>query len=271
MMSVFAPGFLAGKLAVVAGASTGINLQIARRLGQAGAHVVVFSRSAERIAAAVASLEADGCSAEGFAQDVRDAPGVTALFERIGEARGEIDILVSGAAGNFVAPALGISPNGFKTVVDIDLLGTFHVLRASYPHLRKPGASLVNISAPQGILPFAHQAHVNAAKAGINSLTQTLAVEWAGAGVRVNAVVPGPIGDTEGMARLSPDQDATDALLRRIPLGRYGSKDDIAALTLFLCSRAAANITGTIMISDGGQMLVGAGGLEHALGSAHGG
>lgn len=268
MFEVFAPGVLSGKLAVVAGASSGINLQIARRLGQAGAHVVVFSRSEAKIAAAAEELRADGCSAEGFAQDVRDYAGVAALFERIADTRGEIDVLVSGAAGNFVAPALGISPNGFKTVVDIDLLGTFHVLRASYPHLRKPGASLINISAPQGLQPFAHQCHVNAAKAGVNSVTQTLAVEWGPAGVRVNAIVPGPIGDTEGMARLSPDAQSTDAMLRRIPLGRYGAKDDIAALALFLCSPAAANITGAIMISDGGQTLVGPGGLEAAVGAA---
>jgi NAD(P)-dependent dehydrogenase (short-subunit alcohol dehydrogenase family) len=268
MLDVFAPRLFSGRLAVVAGASSGINLQIARRLGQAGARVVVFSRSEERIAAAVEQLTADGCSAEGFAQDVRDYAGVAALFDRIGATHGQIDVVVSGAAGNFVAPALGISANGFKTVVDIDLLGTFHVLRASYPHLRKPGASLINISAPQGLQPFAHQCHVNAAKAGVNSLTQTLAVEWAPAGVRVNAIVPGPIGDTEGMARLSPDAASTQALLGRIPLGRYGTRDDIAALALFLCSPAAANITGALMVSDGGQTLVGAGGLGSALGAA---
>ncbi|KRB49625.1 SDR family oxidoreductase [Phenylobacterium sp. Root700] len=267
MFSVFAPGLFAGKLAVVAGASSGINLQIARRLGQAGAHVVIFSRSEDKIAAAVEDLRQDGCSAEGFAQDVRDYPGVATLFERIAVTRGEIDIVISGAAGNFVAPALGMSANGFKTVVDIDLLGTFHVFRASHAHLRKPGASLISISAPQGLLPFAYQCHVNAAKAGVNSLSQTLAVEWASDGIRVNVIVPGPIGDTEGMDRLSPDPEATDALLRRIPLGRYGGKDDIAALAVFLSSEAARNITGAIMVSDGGQTLIGAGGVAAALGA----
>src|SRR3546814_5331450 len=104
---------------------------------------------------------------------------------------GKIDIVISGAAGNFVAPALGISSNGFKTVVDIDLVGTFHVLRASFQYLNRPGASLISITAPQGVNPSMFQAHVCSAKAGINMLTKCLALEWGPAGVRVKAISPG--------------------------------------------------------------------------------
>src|SRR6185295_16943320 len=113
-----------------------------------------------------------------------------------------------GAAGNFVAPALGMSANGFKTVVDIDLMGTFHVFRASFAFLRRPGASLIAITAPQAVRPSMFQAHVCSAKAGINMLTKCLAMEWGPAGVRVNAISPGPIADTEGMRRLAPSAEA---------------------------------------------------------------
>jgi len=267
MTNPFRENLLAGKAAVVAGASSGINLQIATRFAQAGARVAIFSRSEEKIQAAAAGIRALGGEATGFAQDVRDYAGVAATLASAATAYGPFDIVVSGAAGNFVAPALGMSANGFKAVVDIDLLGTYHVFRASHEHLRKPGASLISISAPQALLPYALQAHVGAAKAGVEMLTKVLAVEWAGEGIRVNSIVPGPIAETEGMARLSPNADAENRNRRAIPLQRFGSKDDIAWLALFLCSQAAVNITGATLVSDGGQMLVGAGGMAGRLGA----
>ena len=136
---------------------------------------------------------------------MRDPAAVAAAIAAFAAAAGPIDVLVSGAAGNFPAPAHELSPNGFKAVVDIDLLGTFHVMKAAYPHMKRPGGSLINISAPQAVDPHgACRSHVCAAKAGVDMVTRCLAIEWGPEGLRVNGVVPGPIDGTEGMARLAP-------------------------------------------------------------------
>lgn len=255
MDGVFKDGSLAGKVAFIAGGTSGINLGIAQHFGQAGAKVAVISRSAEKVAAAVDAIRSSGATATGMAADVRDFGAIEAALEATAEAYGAIDIVVSGAAGNFIAPALGLSANAFKTVVDIDLLGTFNVLRASFQHLRKPGASLIAITAPQGAAPALFQAHACAAKAGVNMLIRCLAMEWGPAGVRVNAISPGPIADTEGMARLAPDPAAEAAIKSRLALRSYGSKRDIADAALFLASENARYITGTILDCDGGLLL----------------
>jgi NAD(P)-dependent dehydrogenase (short-subunit alcohol dehydrogenase family) len=258
-MSPFKDGLLVGKTAFVAGASSGINLQIATRLALAGAAVTIISRSPEKIEAAAAGIRAQGGKCIGIAQDVRDHDGVGAAFAKAAEAHGPIDILVSGAAGNFVAPFNGISYNGFRAVIDIDLVGTFNVMRQGFQHLRKPGAACINISAPQSLHPYPMQAHVNAAKAGVDMLTRTLAVEWGELGVRVNSIIPGPIAETEGMARLAPTPEAKAASARNVPLKRLGTKDEVADLALFLVSDAAAYITGAVMPCDGGLSLLGVG------------
>jgi NAD(P)-dependent dehydrogenase (short-subunit alcohol dehydrogenase family) len=254
-MDVFRPGLLAGKTAFVAGGSSGINLGIAHGLAAAGAKVAIISRKPEKVEAAVAELRAAGHEAMGNAADVRDYAAVEASLKGVHEAWGDIDIIISGAAGNFVAPAIGMSANAFRTVVDIDLIGTFHVLRAAFECLRKPGASVISITAGQAVNPTAFQSHVCAAKAGINMLTRCLALEWGGAGVRVNAIAPGPISDTEGMARLTPTPEAEAALKKMIPLGDYGEKKDIADLAIFLSSDAAKYITGAILDCDGGSSM----------------
>ena len=244
---------LVGKTAFVAGASSGINLGIAKRFAAAGANVVLISRSAEKIEAAAKEVSAFGKPAIGIAADVRDYAAVEAALRRTHETFGEIDIVLSGAAGNFVAPALGMSANGFKTVVDIDLIGTFNVLRASFEFLRRPGASLISITAGQAERASLFQAHVCAAKAGINMLTKCLALEWGPAGVRVNATSPGPIADTEGMARLAPTEADELRVKSRVALRRYGEKDEIADMALFLSSDQARYVTGAIVPVDGGS------------------
>jgi NAD(P)-dependent dehydrogenase (short-subunit alcohol dehydrogenase family) len=254
-METFTPGLLKGKTAFIAGGSSGINLGIAHGFAEAGARVAIISRKPEKVETAVAGLEAAGHEAMGAAADVRDFAAVEAALKSVHEAWGEIDILVSGAAGNFLAPAIGMSANAFRTVVDIDLIGTFHVLRAAYEFLRKPGASVISITAGQAVNPTMFQSHVCAAKAGINMLTRCLALEWGGAGVRVNAIAPGPISDTEGMARLTPTPEAEAALKRMIPLGDYGEKRDIADLAIFLSSDSARYITGAILDCDGGSSM----------------
>lgn len=245
-------GILAGKTAFIAGGSRGINLGIALGFAAAGAKVAILSRSPERVAEAVSEIRTAGHEAVGYVADVRAFTEVERSLCGTRDLYGEIDIVVSGAAGNFLAPAIDLSPNGFKSVVDIDLLGTFNVLKASYPYLRKPGASLISITAPQAVQPTAQQIHVCAAKAGVNMVTKCLALEWGIHGIRVNAISPGPIAGTEGMRRLTPTPDMESAFKMRIPLGRYGEIVDIAELAIFLASDGSRNMTGAIVDCDGG-------------------
>ncbi|MDR3507813.1 MAG: SDR family oxidoreductase [Caulobacteraceae bacterium] len=254
-MSGLKDGLLAGKVAFVAGGSSGINLGIAQHFARAGAKVALISRSPEKIAAAAKTITDEGFEAIGLAADVRDYAAVEAALRQTHDQFGKIDVVLSGAAGNFVAPALGMSANGFKTVVDIDLIGTFNVLRASYEFLNRPGASLISITAGQAVRPAMFQAHVCAAKAGINMLTKCLAMEWGPAGVRVNAISPGPIADTEGMRRLAPTPEDEARIKGRITLRDYGTKTDIAEAALYLSSDSAKYITGTILNVDGGSEL----------------
>jgi NAD(P)-dependent dehydrogenase (short-subunit alcohol dehydrogenase family) len=177
---------------------------------------------------------------------------------------GPIDVLLCAAAGNFPAPVKGMSANGFKAVVDIDLIGCFNTCRAAYEFLRKPGASIVSISANHATQPIAYQAHVCAAKAGIELLTKTLAIEWGPEGIRANCITPGPTDDTEGMRRLAPTEETRNRIIGNIPLRRYGTKDELADLALFLCSDAAGYITGSVFVCDGGQGLMRPGILEAA-------
>lgn len=246
-----------GRTVFVAGGSSGINLGIAKGFAQAGADVAIVSRNAERVAGAVKELEAFGQRVLGLSADVRDAQAIADALRQAHEALGPIDVLVSGAAGNFLAPALGMSANGFKTVVDIDLNGTFHVMRAAFEFLRRPGACVLNISAPQAFNPTKFQAHVCAAKAGVDMLTRVLAMEWGAEGVRVNSIVPGPIGNTEGIRRLAPTPEALQKMTVSVPLQRMGSVEEIADMALFLASPHAAFVTGAIIPVDGGSSLAG--------------
>lgn len=248
-----------GKAVFVAGGTSGINLGIAQAFATAGARVAVFSRSPERVDGAVASLRTLGAEVLGFVGDVRDMASVQEAMAATAEAWGGIDVLCSGAAGNFVAPAAMMSPNGFKSVMDIDLLGSFHVLRAAYPFLTKPGASIINISAPQASIATPLQAHVCAAKAGVDMLTRVLAMEWGPEGIRVNSIVPGPIDGTEGMARLTPTRESREAVIRNLPLRRYGDLTSVAKVAVMLSSSICDYVTGVVLPVDGGASLAGPG------------
>ncbi|MET0379562.1 MAG: SDR family oxidoreductase [Spongiibacteraceae bacterium] len=241
----------------VAGGTSGINLGIADAFARAGANVSVCSRDPVKIEAAKAQLGAHGVGANGYQADVRKYDDVENALKQAHAQFGDIDVLVSGAAGNFVAPALGISSNGFKTVIDIDLMGTFHVMRAAHQFLRKPGASLINISADQALRGYVGQIHVCAAKAGIDQITRVLALEWAAEGIRVNSVMPGPIADTEGMRRLASTPEAEAKLTSMVPLRRYGTKQEIANACMFLSSSLGEYITGVVLPVDGGMAIAG--------------
>jgi NAD(P)-dependent dehydrogenase (short-subunit alcohol dehydrogenase family) len=258
-MTAFLDGLLKGKLAVITGGGSGINLRIAERFARQGAKVALIGRRQEKLDVAVQGITALGGTALGFSADVRDYPALERVMGEIESRAGAIDLLVCGAAGNFPAMAMGMSANAFKSVVDIDLLGTFNACRAAYEHLRKPGASIINISAPQAFTPMPMQSHVCAAKAGVDMITRTLAIEWGPEGVRVNSIVPGPIDDTEGIKRLAASEEVKNAMTGSIPLRRLGTKDDIAELAMFLASDSSSYISGTVMVCDGGQSLLGSG------------
>jgi NAD(P)-dependent dehydrogenase (short-subunit alcohol dehydrogenase family) len=246
-----------GKVVFVSGGTSGINLGIAHAFARAGAKLSVISRKQDKVDAAVAELKHHGGDAIGFATDVRDYAKTEEAIKATHAKLGDIDVLVSGAAGNFPAPAMGISPNGFKSVIDIDLLGSFHVLRAAFPYLRKPGGCIISISAPQAYNPMEFQMHVCAAKAGVDMITRVGAMEWGPVGIRINSVVPGPIDDTEGMKRLAPTPETRRIVAESVPLGRFGTVQHIADCCLWLASPMAEYVTGTVIPVDGGWSLGG--------------
>jgi peroxisomal 2,4-dienoyl-CoA reductase len=252
--SVFAPNILAGKVALVTGGGTGITGGVARALADAGARVALVSRKIENLEPAAARIESAGGEALAFAADVRDYAQVERAVAATVERFSRLDIVVNGAAGNFLCAAEELSPNGFGTVVDIDLKGTFNVCRASFGELKKRGGHILNISATLHYLGTPMQLHVSAAKAGVDALTRNLAVEWGPHGIRSNAIAPGPIADTEGMRRLVPEE-IRQRLTKRIPLGRLGLIRDVEQCAVFLCSEAASFISGAVIVVDGAHWL----------------
>jgi len=247
-----------GRHVIVFGGTTGINFGIADAFASRGAAVTVVSRNPENVAQALERLKVHGTQVLGRSADVRDFAAVgTVLAESVAQF-GPVDVLVSGAAGNFLAPATRMSANAFKSVVDIDLMGSFHVLRQAHAHLRKPGASVINITAPQSTVAMRWQSHACAAKAGVDQLTRVLALEWGREGVRVNAISPGPIAGTEGVARLfGSGEEGERELASSVALQRFGELDDIANLAMFLASPYASYISGAVIPCDG------AGAVDH--------
>jgi 2,4-dienoyl-CoA reductase [(3E)-enoyl-CoA-producing], peroxisomal len=254
MTRTFDPELLKGRVALITGGGTGICRGIALAFAEHGCDVAITSRKIEHLEPTVEELRATGVRAVGRAADVRDPAAVNEVVAAVVADLGQLDILINGAAGNFVCLAENLSPNGFGTVVDIDLKGTFNVSRAALPHLKTRGGSVLNISATLPYLGVMGQSHAAAAKAGIDSLTRTLAVEWGPHGIRVNGIAPGPIAGTEGVRRLTSEA-SRDHAARSCPLGRLGTTDDIAGAALYLCSDAASYVNGVTLVVDGGLWL----------------
>ena len=245
-----------GKTVFVTGGGSGINLGVARNFAALGAKVAICGRTQAKLDAAAEELRAFGAQTCAVAADVRDSAALEAALARSGEELGPVDVLVCGAAGNFLVPAEKLSTNGFKSVIDIDLLGSFNAARAGFEQLKKTRGSLIFISAGMAYMPHAFQAHVGAAKAGIDMLMKNLAIEWGTHGIRCNSIVPGPIEGTEGMKRLV-DAGARDQFTASVPLRRMGTVDDIGQTAVILASPLASYITGCVVVCDGGQNLVG--------------
>jgi 2,4-dienoyl-CoA reductase [(3E)-enoyl-CoA-producing], peroxisomal len=261
MTSIFADGILKGRVVFVTGGGTGITGGVARALAAAGANVALVSRSMEHLEAAAKVIndergEMPALHGEALpvAADVRKPDEVERAIAAAVERFGKIDIVVNGAAGNFLCKPEDLSPNGFGTVIDIDLKGTFNVCRAAFEQLKTNGGQILNISATLHYLGTPMQLHVSAAKAGVDALTRNLAVEWGRYGIRANAIAPGPIEDTEGMKRLVPEPIKVK-LRERVPLGRFGLIKDIENAAVFLCSDAASYINGAVLVVDGGHWL----------------
>jgi peroxisomal 2,4-dienoyl-CoA reductase len=251
-LSPFRSDVLDGQVAFVTGGGTGIGKEICRVLGQHGARVAIASRKREVLDAAAAELAAEGIEVHVDVFDVRDVEAARRVVDGIVERYGRLDILVNNAAGNFPAPISKISPNGFKAVVDIDLLGSYNVSKAAFDAwMGEHGGNVVNITAPFELKGAAMQAHVAAAKAGVDSLTRTCAVEWGPYGIRVNGVAPGSIAATEGMRRFTEVVRGGGEERPTNPLGILGTGADIAYLVLFLCSPAARFLTGQVIAVDG--------------------
>ncbi len=256
---IFREDLLDGRIALITGGSSGIGLGIARVYAELGATVVIVGRREEKLAAAIDQLirEVPGAELVTMAIDVRNHSAIRDSVNGIVERFGRLDILINNAAGNFHCPTEQLSENAWRTVIDIDLHGTFNCCQAALTGLKASphGGRIMNITVPQALSGWPGSAHAASAKAGVLSLTRSLAIEWGDYGIRVNNVLPGPIAGTEGLKRLYEDRGTADHEMKRMALGSFGLVDDIANACAFLASPGGDYVTGCDFMVDGGRWL----------------
>ncbi|KAK7405782.1 hypothetical protein VNO78_07391 [Psophocarpus tetragonolobus] len=264
MESPFKAEILKGKVALITGGASGIGFEISTQLGKHGASVALMGRRKQVLHSAVSVLQSLAIPAVGFEGDVRKQEDAARVVESTFRHFGRIDILVNAAAGNFLVSAEDLSPNGFRTVLDIDSVGTFTMCHEALKYLKKggegrsntsSGGAIINISATLHYTASWYQIHVSAAKAAVDATTRNLALEWGtDHDIRVNGIAPGPISDTPGMSKLAPEEISNKAR-DYMPLYKQGEKWDIAMAALFLASDAGKYINGDTLIVDGGLWL----------------
>ncbi|XP_052884841.1 peroxisomal 2,4-dienoyl-CoA reductase [(3E)-enoyl-CoA-producing]-like isoform X1 [Gossypium arboreum] len=252
-----------GKVCLITGGGSGIGFEISTQFGKHGASVAIMGRRKQVLDAAVSSLHSLGINAVGYEGDVRKQEDARRVVESTVKNFGCLDILVNAAAGNFLVSAEDLSPNGFRTVIDIDSVGTFTMCHETLKYLKKGGhgrnssrgGSILNITATLHYTASWYQIHVAAAKAAVDSITRNLALEWGtDYDIRVNGIAPGPIGDTPGMSKLVPDEIKSKTR-EVMPLYKIGEKWDIAMAALYLASDAGKYVNGTTLVVDGGHWL----------------
>ncbi|KAL0984324.1 hypothetical protein UPYG_G00139950 [Umbra pygmaea] len=265
---IYSPDLLKNQVAFITGGGSGIGLRVAEVLMRHGCDTVIASRNLEKLKEAATKLmTATGRRCLPLTMDVRQPQTISAAVDETLKSLGRIDILINNAAGNFLCPANSLSFNAFKTVLEIDTMGTFNTSKVVYEKwLKEHGGAIVNISATLGYRGQALQVHAGSAKAANDAMTKHLAVEWGPNGVRVNALAPGPISGTEGFRRLGGNRAETTGAFSSIPLGRAGNKTEMAHAVLFLASRASSYMTGHIMVADGGSWLTSANDVSMLLG-----
>ncbi|XP_037241909.1 peroxisomal 2,4-dienoyl-CoA reductase [(3E)-enoyl-CoA-producing] isoform X2 [Falco biarmicus] len=267
---LFSPDILAGQVAFITGGGSGIGFRVAEIFMRHGCRTVIASRNLQRVSEASKKLEAaTGQQCLPLSIDVRQPQTIVAAVDEALKEFKRIDILINGAAGNFLCPAAALSFNAFKTVIDIDTIGTFNTSKVLFEkYFRDHGGIIVNITATLSYRGQALQVHAGAAKAAIDAMTRHLAVEWGPNNVRVNSLAPGPITGTEGYRRLGGKFAEAASQFDMIPLQRAGNKTEIAHSTLYLASPLSSYVTGTTLVVDGGSWLTSANNFPALLGIA---
>uniref|UniRef100_A0AAY5KCW4 Peroxisomal 2,4-dienoyl-CoA reductase [(3E)-enoyl-CoA-producing] n=1 Tax=Esox lucius TaxID=8010 RepID=A0AAY5KCW4_ESOLU len=262
---IYSPDLLKDQVAFITGGGSGIGLRVAEVLMRC----LLIGPAPFLLQAAKKLTAATGRHCLPLATDVRQPQTISAAVDETLKELGRIDILINNAAGNFLCPASSLSFNAFKTVLEIDTMGTFNTSKVVYEKWFKDhGGAIVNISATLGYRGQALQVHAGSAKAANDAMTKHLAVEWGPSGVRVNALAPGPISGTEGFRRLGGNTAQAMGAFSSIPLQRAGNKTEMAHGVLFLASRASSYVTGHIMVADGGSWLTSANDVSKLLGIA---
>lgn len=246
-----------GQTVLITGGGTGIGKGLALEFAAHGAKVGVAARREEPLQSTVDEIHEAGGEASWRTVDIRDEEHIDECVDGFWEEWGRIDILINNAGANFISPAAGISPNGWRTIIDINLNGTFLMSRAVGTKMvgDGEGGRIINMSATNAHNGSPMIAHSGASKAGIDSLTESLAVEWGPAGVTVNAISPGPVRTEGSDKQLWQDEELVENMRSEIPLGRFATPDDIAPLAMFLASEMGAFINGALIPCDGGDRL----------------